>query len=311
MIQDVTPDLAEALALATADGAVVTQVEAGSAAEEAGIRPGDVIVAVDGKPVAGSAALSVGRILGVFELLSDAENGATLAELAVGTGAPKTSLVGLLAGLTDAGGLVRDDAGRYQLGPRFVALALRVAAGRELVTLARPVLTALVAATGETAVLGALATDADVVTYLDKEESANPIRYAVTVGERRDLYCTAAGKALLAYFEPDRLKRYLKATPRPRFTASTVTAEREIRAELARIRNDGLACTSDERIVGASGIAAPIFAGSGRLAGCLLIAGPTDRMAANRATNEAAVRQAAADLTRCCGGTAPGTERKA
>ena len=56
-IQDVTPELAEALELDSADGAVVTQVENGSSAETAGLVAGDVILAIDGKPVTGSAAL--------------------------------------------------------------------------------------------------------------------------------------------------------------------------------------------------------------------------------------------------------------
>ena len=57
IIQDVTPDLAEALDLDTVEGAVVTQVEPDSAAEKAGIKAGDVIIEVDKQPVAGSAAL--------------------------------------------------------------------------------------------------------------------------------------------------------------------------------------------------------------------------------------------------------------
>lgn len=57
MIQDFTPDLAEALNIETGIGAVITQVEPDSAAEEAGLQPGDLIVAVDGRPVAGSADL--------------------------------------------------------------------------------------------------------------------------------------------------------------------------------------------------------------------------------------------------------------
>jgi len=57
VIQDVTPDLAEALDLAAVEGAVITQVQPDSAAENAGLEPGDVVVSVDGEPVTGSAAL--------------------------------------------------------------------------------------------------------------------------------------------------------------------------------------------------------------------------------------------------------------
>ena len=50
--QDVTPELAKMLGLENARGAVVTRVRAGSPAEGAGLRAGDVIVSLDGKPVA-------------------------------------------------------------------------------------------------------------------------------------------------------------------------------------------------------------------------------------------------------------------
>ena len=56
-IQDFTPDLAEALGMEPGAGAVVTQVEPDSAAELAGLQPGDLIVSVDGRVVAGSADL--------------------------------------------------------------------------------------------------------------------------------------------------------------------------------------------------------------------------------------------------------------
>jgi serine protease DegQ len=56
-IQDVTPGLSQALDLATDRGALVTQVEPGSSAEQAGIEAGDVIVGIDGEPIDGSADL--------------------------------------------------------------------------------------------------------------------------------------------------------------------------------------------------------------------------------------------------------------
>ena len=56
-IQDVTPGLSQALELTTDRGALVTQVEAGSPAEQAGIQPGDVIVAINDTPIDSSADL--------------------------------------------------------------------------------------------------------------------------------------------------------------------------------------------------------------------------------------------------------------
>jgi serine protease Do len=50
-VQRLTPQIAESLGLEKADGVVVTAVEPGSAADEAGIRRGDVIMEVDRKPI--------------------------------------------------------------------------------------------------------------------------------------------------------------------------------------------------------------------------------------------------------------------
>jgi S1-C subfamily serine protease len=57
VIQDVTPGLAEALDLGVDQGALVAEVQPGSAAEMAGIEIGDVVVAIDADPVQSSAAL--------------------------------------------------------------------------------------------------------------------------------------------------------------------------------------------------------------------------------------------------------------
>lgn len=57
VVQDMTPDLAEALGIEITHGAVVLQVEVGSSADRAGIMPGDVILEVDGEAVEGAADL--------------------------------------------------------------------------------------------------------------------------------------------------------------------------------------------------------------------------------------------------------------
>lgn len=54
-IQDVTPELAEAFGLQDRRGAVVVEVIPNSASERAGLKTGDVIIALDGQPVHSSA----------------------------------------------------------------------------------------------------------------------------------------------------------------------------------------------------------------------------------------------------------------
>ena len=49
--QEITPELAESFRLPNSEGAIIAGVMRGSPADRAGIRPGDVLVAVGGKPV--------------------------------------------------------------------------------------------------------------------------------------------------------------------------------------------------------------------------------------------------------------------
>ncbi|MCG6919617.1 MAG: Do family serine endopeptidase [Acidobacteria bacterium] len=57
-IQDVDEDLAKTLKMKEAHGAIVSDVTAGSPADEAGLKPGDVVVALDGQPMEDGSDLS-------------------------------------------------------------------------------------------------------------------------------------------------------------------------------------------------------------------------------------------------------------
>jgi serine protease DegQ len=56
-VQDITKELAESLKLPRATGALVSEVLRGSPADQGGVQPGDVLIAVNSKPVADSSGM--------------------------------------------------------------------------------------------------------------------------------------------------------------------------------------------------------------------------------------------------------------
>ncbi|MGH6866333.1 MAG: Do family serine endopeptidase [Methyloceanibacter sp.] len=57
-IQDVTPEIADSLSLKPARGALVAHAESDGPAAKAGVRPGDVVITIDGAPVRGDRQLA-------------------------------------------------------------------------------------------------------------------------------------------------------------------------------------------------------------------------------------------------------------
>ncbi|MFE9768507.1 IclR family transcriptional regulator C-terminal domain-containing protein [Streptomyces sp. NPDC005808] len=109
----------------------------------------------------------------------------------------------------------------------------------------------------------------------------------LVTGERLPLHATAAGKVLLAYGHG------LPATG-VRHTPYTLTAPGPLRAQLARIREGGLAEAHEEYRLGELSLAAPVSRAGITLAAVAVTTGtaaPRDRLAA-------AVREAAAAISR-------------
>ena len=112
VIQDLTPDLAEALGLDVERGALVSRVESRSPAQTAGLQAGDVIVAVGGSKVESSRDLrnSVGLVRVGDEIEIDVQRDQRRIRFSVRVGGTGTDV---LAGAVDAppalqGAMLRD-----------------------------------------------------------------------------------------------------------------------------------------------------------------------------------------------------------
>ncbi|MFC7623971.1 IclR family transcriptional regulator [Microlunatus sp. GCM10028923] len=89
----------------------------------------------------------------------------------------------------------------------------------------------------------------------------------------RAWHASAVGKILLA----DR-PELLTGQQLARFTPYTITDWPRLLAELGDVRNSGLAVDREESVVGRVGLAAAVRSGTGRVTGCLLIAGRSGRL---------------------------------
>jgi serine protease DegQ len=56
-VQDITPELAESFKLANTHGVLIAGIVRGGPADKAGVKPGDILVEVDGKPIIDSSAM--------------------------------------------------------------------------------------------------------------------------------------------------------------------------------------------------------------------------------------------------------------
>ncbi len=163
---------------------------------------------------------SIERVFDILELLSHEPNGLNLTKVGTNLGLHKSTVHRLLMVLKKRGYIEKeDDSGRYRLGPGFVELASLLLNSIELKTEAEPFLRRLSQITGQTVFLATLQ-DKEAV-YLEKVEQFNSIRKYSVIGQRRPLYCTSLGKALIMDKSKEELKELFKDIPFQKYTPKT------------------------------------------------------------------------------------------
>jgi DNA-binding IclR family transcriptional regulator len=134
----------------------------------------------------------------------------------------------------------------------------------------RPHLEELVRVTGETANLS-VPGEQDAVT-VDFVPSAHYVQHVTQLGRPSVGHATSAGKVMLAFSE-----RPLPRPPLRAFTPRTITDPEALASEIERVRRRGYAEAVEEREIGLSAIAAPVFGSTGELAAIVALQGPTAR----------------------------------
>jgi IclR family acetate operon transcriptional repressor len=231
----------------------------------------------------GPAIESVDRALQVLQILGSRGAGATLEEVAVAAGLPKSSAHRTLAALRERRFATQQDDGRYLIGPELLRVAFDFYERMDLRVAMRPVLERLHREVNETVHLGVL--DGGDVVYLDKLEPSHPIGLNSRIGGRNPAHCTGVGKALLAWTYPtdEAIREWIaERGTLPARTARSITAPDALAREMARIRQDGYARDVEESEQGVRCVAAPLFLGGARPRAAVSIAAPRERLSTAR-----------------------------
>lgn len=246
---------------------------------------------------AGGAGI-LARAMRVLRCFSDDEPSLTAAELAERTALAPSTLHRLLGQLIEHGLIARTPGHRYGVGERLWELGELSPLALRLRETALPHMSRLYEATGENihlAVLDGATPESAVALYVGRLSGQASFPTLSRMGGRHPLHTTGVGKALLSTRDEPWLERYFSA-PLERETVHSITAEEDLRADLARCRSRGYATTREEMTLGNVSVAAALGPIDGLPRGALGI------VASLRGADErrfgALVVQAAADLTR-------------
>jgi DNA-binding IclR family transcriptional regulator len=230
--------------------------------------------------VAGTADMN--SVLGKVRLILDAftteSDELSLADLVRRSGVARATVHRLAQELT-ALGLLERSGPRYRLGLRLFELGQLVPRQRILRQAALPYMEDLLIATLET-IHFAIADGLDVL-YIEKIIGHRGLNKQSRVAGRLPLYCTATGKAILAFSPETLLAEVVEQGLRPVTRHTTVSAA-VLRKQIERIRHEHIAIEHEEIRLGYSSMAVPVFGSSSVLAGALSITAPTVRMNVNR-----------------------------
>jgi len=222
---------------------------------------------------------SLEKGLRVLELLAE-KQALTVSEVARHLDTNRAGSHRFLATLRELGYVEKDAEERYHLTYRVVELGMKVVNRHEILRVVRPYLLELSAAFNETVNLGHF--DGADVLHLDKIDSKEILRMDSEIGSRAPAYCTALGKAVLAFLPEEEFNRYLKETRLKAHGPNTITSRRKLRAEVEQIRSTGYAVDNEELAPGLRCVSAPVYDHTGRAGYALSVSGPTLRMTLER-----------------------------
>ena len=222
---------------------------------------------------------TLARGLQIIELLAQ-EGELSVSEVARRLGLNRTSSHRYLATLKHEGYAKQNQDSKYNLTYKVFELGSRTLDLYTIREEAWPLMQKLALQYNETVNFACL--DGTDVIHLDKAESAEILRIDSPLGSRAPAYCTALGKAILAFLPDDEIESYLENVSLDPSTPNTITDRKKLLLALAEVRKEGVAEDNEELAIGLRCVASPILNRHGYPKFAISISGISARMTPDR-----------------------------
>jgi len=225
---------------------------------------------------------TVAKAIGILDILAaTADIGISLTELSVLIDMPKSSTYRYLVTLQELGLAERKGGDRYCLGTKVIELAGSFLVKSDLRNESQEILNELADKTGETIHL-AVPSGTEMV-YIAKVESKHALVMSSHIGARIPMYCSALGKAILA-FSGEELLNTILDQPLAQRTPNSITSAEALKTELVLIQSRGYAIDDEENEISIRCVGAPIFDYKATPIAAISISVPRQRMNQERYT---------------------------
>lgn len=217
------------------------------------------------------------KALDVIEAVGSTPTGLTQRELADQLGLPRSTIYRLLSTLLARDLLWRDPVRKvYCLGVGWFKIAGTIHTAPDIQAAAALEMRQLRDLTGETSYLATL--DGLDALSLSRCEGAHSLRSTTVPGQRKPVYCTSQGKAMLATLPKQDRERLVRSLTLKPITSKTIVDRRRLNTELRLTAERGYALDDEENVLGIRCVGAAIIDVQGQVRGAISVAGPAYRL---------------------------------
>jgi DNA-binding IclR family transcriptional regulator len=209
----------------------------------------------------------------VLEAVQDLE-GATLTDIAEYTSLATSTVHTHLRTLENAEYVVQADEG-YHLGLKLFHIGEHARRRDGRYRLAKQAAFELANRVGEEVNFAVEEYGRSIILF---DETTTPSDEGFQVGRYFHMHSSASGKAMLAEYPDERVEAIVDRRGLPQLTENTITDFRQLREEIAEIRERGYAVNRQEELNGLKAVAMAVNEPDGSLFGTLDVSGPSYRL---------------------------------